>query len=72
MDAAFAIPLLMLLVLGAIVVFLYFAIRRGTRAAFGRARRLESELGVEVLDERLATGEITRDEYDIARRALGR
>ena len=43
-----------------------------TRSLFGRGRRLEAELGIEVLDDRLARGEITREEYATARRALGR
>ncbi len=55
----------------AAVAVLYVVITRLTRAAFGPRRRLEAELGLEALQQRLARGEITREEFDQARRALG-
>ncbi len=58
-------------VFAAAVAVLFVAVRRLTRAAFGPRRRLEAELGLEVLEGRLARGEITREEFEQARRALG-
>ncbi|MFH1474445.1 MAG: hypothetical protein ABIG85_01150 [Chloroflexota bacterium] len=55
----------------AAVAVLYVLITRLTRAAFGPRRRLEAELGLEALEQRLAPGEITREEFEQARRALG-
>ena len=55
----------------AAVAVLYVVITRLTRAAFGPRRRLEAELGLEALQQRLARGEITREEYEQARSALG-
>ena len=55
----------------AAVAVLFVAVRGLTRAAFGPRRRLETELGLDVLEGRLARGEITRDEFEAARRALG-
>ncbi len=55
----------------AAVAVLYVVITRLTRAAFGPRRRLEAELGLEALQQRLARGEITREEFEQARRALG-
>jgi uncharacterized membrane protein len=60
----------------AVVLVLFVVFVRAARFAVGgpgsgRVRR-EVVSGVELLDERLALGEITREEYDIARRALGR
>ncbi len=54
-----------------IVFALFFAIVRVTRALMGTRRRLEEELGDEVLRLRLARGQITQEEYLQARRALG-
>jgi uncharacterized membrane protein len=59
-----------LLFVGA-VALLFVAVRWLARSLFGSRRRLESELGLEALDGRLARGEITREEYEQARRALG-
>ena len=55
----------------AAVAVLYVVITRLTRAAFGPRRRLEAELGLEALQQRLARGEITREDFEQARRALG-
>ena len=55
----------------AAVAVLFVAVRGLTRAAFGPRRRLEAELGLEALEGRLARGEITREEFEQARRALG-
>lgn len=54
-----------------VVSALFLVITRGTRALLGPRRRLEAELGLEVLAGRLARGEITREEYEQAKRALG-
>lgn len=67
---------LLTLLVGAIVFFgvvfaLFFVITRAARAFFGPHRRLEAELGLEALEARLARGEITRQEFEQARRALG-
>jgi uncharacterized membrane protein len=55
----------------ALVLALFVAVRVVTRGLFGRDRRLERAVGLEVLDARLARGEITREEYEQAKRALG-
>ena len=60
-----------LVVFFGVVFALFILITRGTRAIFGPRRRLEEELGLEVLRGRLARGEITPDEFEQARRALG-
>ena len=54
------------------VAALFVAFRRGTRAVFGPRRRLEEELGVDVLRHRLDRGEISQQEFDDAKRTLGR
>ncbi len=54
-----------------VVSALFLVITRGTRAVLGPRRRLEAELGLEVLEGRLARGEITREEYEQEKRALG-
>lgn len=54
-----------------LVFALYFVITRGTRAVLGPRRRLEAELGLEVLRTRLARGEINQAEFEQAKRALG-
>ena len=59
------------LLLGGAVALLFVAVRWLARNLFGPRRRLESELGLEALEGRLARGEITREEYEQARRALG-
>lgn len=64
------LALAVLLFVGA-VALLFVAVRWLARSLFGSRRRLESELGLEALDGRLARGEITREEYEQARRALG-
>jgi uncharacterized membrane protein len=54
-----------------LVVALFFLITRGTRAILGPHRRLEADLGLEVLRTRLARGEINLAEFEQAKRALG-
>jgi len=72
MDVSHLLGWIVGLVLFFGVVFgLFFAIVRGTRAILGPRRRLEMELGLEVLEERLARGEITREQFEQAKRALG-
>jgi uncharacterized membrane protein len=72
-DLVSMVVLLFLVVLGltGLVAVLFFVVFRVARAKFGPRRRLEAELGVEVLQGRLARGEITQAEFDQARRALG-
>lgn len=55
----------------ALVLALFVAVRILARGVFGRDRRLERAVGLEVLDARLARGEITREEYELGKRALG-
>lgn len=62
---------LVLVILLVAVVALFIAVRVIARGLFGRDRRLERSIGMEVLDARLRRGEITREEYDQARKALG-
>jgi uncharacterized membrane protein len=59
-------------VFGVVVLLLLFIIVRSTRALMGPRSRLEEELALEVLRGRLARGEITQEEFERARRALGR
>ena len=54
-----------------LVLALFFVITRGTRAILGPRRRLEEDLGLEVLRTRLARGEISQAEFEQAKRALG-
>jgi uncharacterized membrane protein len=54
----------------ALVFGLFLLITRGTRAILGPRRRLEEELGLEVLRTRLARGEISQTEFEQARRAI--
>ena len=54
----------------ALVFALFILVTRGTRAILGPRRRLEEELGLEVLRTRLARGEISQTEFEQARRAL--
>ena len=72
-DLVFTVVRLFLaaLVLTGLVAVLFFVVFRATRAMFGPRRRLEADLGVEVLQGRLARGEITQTEFDQARKALG-
>lgn len=56
----------------ALVFGLVFLITRGTRAILGPRRRLEEDLGLEVLRSRLVRGEIAQAEFEQAKRALGR
>ena len=64
------------LTLGALVFFgavagLFVVITTVARAVFGPRRRLEAELGLEVLERRRARGEITPEQFGQAERALG-
>ena len=63
--------LVTLIVFFSVVFALFFVITRGTRAVFGPRRRLEAAFGLETLQVRRARGEITRDEFEQAKRALG-
>jgi len=63
--------LLGLAAFAAAVALLFMAVTWLARAVFGPRRRLEAELGLEALERRLARGEITREEFEQARRALG-
>jgi|BarGraNGADG00212_1021973.scaffolds.fasta_scaffold46046_2 uncharacterized membrane protein len=69
--------ILLVVVLVGAVIFLaavyavFLVITRGTRSLFGPRRRLEAEMGLDVLRARLARGEITAQEFEQARRALG-
>lgn len=54
-----------------LVFALFFVVTRGTRALFGPRRRLEEELGLEVLRKRLARNEISQEQFEQAKRALG-
>ena len=54
-----------------LVLASFFVITRGTRAILGPRRRLEADLGLEVLRMRLARGEISQAEFEQAKRALG-
>jgi uncharacterized membrane protein len=60
-----------LILLFGVVLVLFFVITRGTRAVLRPRRRLEEQLGLEVLRERLARGEINQAEFEQAKRALG-
>ena len=60
-----------LIVFFGIVFALFFVVTRGTRALFGPRRRLEAAFGLETLEVRLGRGEITREEFEQAKRALG-
>lgn len=55
----------------AVVLLLFVGVRAITRGIFGNDRRLERSIALEVLEGRLARGEISREEYEQARRALG-
>jgi len=52
-----------------LVFALFFVITRGTRVILGSRRRLEEELGLEVLRKRHARGEISQAEFEQANRA---
>lgn len=55
----------------AVVLLLFVGVRAITRGIFGNDRRLERSIALEVLEGRLARGEISREAYEQARRALG-
>ena len=52
-------------------LLLYLVVRAAVRSALGPRKRLEEELGVEVLRGRLSRGEITPAEFEEGRRLLG-
>jgi uncharacterized membrane protein len=56
----------------ALVAGAYLLITRGTRVVFGPRRRLEEEAALGQLRHRLSRGEITPDEFEQAKRAIGR
>jgi uncharacterized membrane protein len=60
-----------LLVFIGLLMVLYYLVSRGTRMLFGPRQRLEAELGLEVLEQRLSRGEISNEEFEQAKRALG-
>jgi uncharacterized membrane protein len=60
-----------LLVFIGLLMVLYYLVSRGTRMLFGPRRRLEAELGLEVLEQRLSRGQISNEEFEQAKRALG-
>ncbi len=68
------IVMLMLVVLsvGIPVAILFLVVRAATRSAFGRDRRLEADLGAQVIRERFDRLEISRDDAEAGMRALGR
>jgi uncharacterized membrane protein len=67
----FGSVLIGVVVFAAAVAMLFVVITWLARAVFGPRRRLEAELGLEALGRRLARGEITREEFEQAKRALG-
>ncbi len=61
-----------ILIVGLAVAILFGLIRAGTVAVFGHDRRLEADLGAQVIRERFARGEISRADAEAGMRALGR
>jgi hypothetical protein len=55
----------------AAVATAFFVIRVVAQAVFGPSRRLERDLGVEVLRGRMSRGEISRAQFEVAAAALG-
>ena len=56
----------------AAVAAAFVAVRAVARMSFGRSRRLERDLAVEVLRDRFARGEITRAQFDEAVTTVGK
>lgn len=54
-----------------LVFGLFFLVTRGTRAILGPRRRLEEKLGLEAMGKRLLRGEITEEQFEQGKRALG-
>lgn len=54
------------------VAILFVVIRTAARRLFGRGRRLERELALRLLSERLQRGEVSIEQHDEAKAALGR
>jgi uncharacterized membrane protein len=65
-------PIVALLAFALVVALLFVIVTRGTRAGLGRRRRLEEGVGLAVLEGRLKRGEISREEFDVARRVMSR
>jgi uncharacterized membrane protein len=55
----------------ALVALLFVGIRTVVRRLAGPSKRLEGELGVDVLKARLARGEISEAEFEEGQRLLG-
>ena len=53
------------------VALLFVAVRALARALFGRSRRLERDLALDVLRSRLSRGEITTAQFEEAARTVG-
>jgi uncharacterized membrane protein len=70
MEMVLTVVLAAVIFLGAVFA-LFVVITRGTRLLFGSRRRLEAEMGLDALRARLARGEITAQEFEDAKRALG-
>ena len=70
MDPLFAGIIAVLIFVG-LVFALYFLITRSTRAALGPRRRLEEELGLDALRNRFSRGEISQEQFEQGKRALG-
>jgi uncharacterized membrane protein len=70
MEMVLTVVLATVIFLGAVFA-LFVVITRGTRMLFGSRRRLEAEMGLDALRARLARGEITAQEFEQAKRALG-
>ncbi len=53
------------------VLVLALGVKLIARVVFGPTKRLEAELGLDALRGRVKRGEITIEEFNVARRALG-
>jgi uncharacterized membrane protein len=71
MDPSIGGAVAFLAIFGAAVFALFFVITRVARVLFGSNRRLEAAFGLETLEARRRRGEITTEEFEQARRALG-
>ncbi len=69
MEPIFFLAVVAILVLAVVAFYLVVCIL--ARAMFGNRRRLEEELGLDALRHRFERGEITQQQFDEARRALG-
>ena len=64
-------PLAIVAIAVAVVLILLVAVRTITRDLFGGQRSAERTVELYVLEQRLARGEITQQEFDEAKRTLG-